>query len=86
MKLLSCFLGLAIYATFADCDPLLSGQIKKHEQVSVKIMNRKCVINEQKPSYYENNIGVLIAVGSAFPELSVDHVSWYLWDIHYIDL
>ncbi|KOB69273.1 putative igf2 mRNA binding protein [Operophtera brumata] len=33
MKLLSCFLGLALYAWFAGCDPLLSGQIKKHEQL-----------------------------------------------------
>lgn len=34
MKLVSCFLGLALYAWFAGCDPLLTGQIKKHEQVS----------------------------------------------------
>ncbi|XP_063382622.1 sodium-coupled monocarboxylate transporter 2-like [Cydia fagiglandana] len=33
MKLLSCLLGLAMYAWFAGCDPLLSGQIKKHEQL-----------------------------------------------------
>lgn len=33
MKLLSCFLGLTMYAWFAGCDPLISGQIKKHEQV-----------------------------------------------------
>ncbi|XP_063363751.1 sodium-coupled monocarboxylate transporter 2-like [Cydia amplana] len=33
MKLLSCLLGLALYAWFAGCDPLLSGQIKKHEQL-----------------------------------------------------
>lgn len=33
MKMLSCFLGLVIYAWFASCDPLLTGQIKKHEQV-----------------------------------------------------
>ncbi|KAG7296211.1 hypothetical protein JYU34_021317 [Plutella xylostella] len=39
MKLLSCFLGLAIYATFADCDPLLSGQIKKHEQLVPHFLN-----------------------------------------------
>ncbi|CAG9793776.1 unnamed protein product [Diatraea saccharalis] len=33
MKLLSCFLGLALYAWFAGCDPLLTGQVKKHEQL-----------------------------------------------------
>lgn len=35
MKLLSCFLGLALYAWFAGCDPLLTGQVKKHEQVNI---------------------------------------------------
>lgn len=39
MKLLSCFLGLVIYAWFAGCDPLLSGQIKKHEQLVPHFLN-----------------------------------------------
>ncbi|CAD0200719.1 unnamed protein product [Chrysodeixis includens] len=39
MKLLSCFLGLALYAWFADCDPLLTGQIKKHEQLVPHFLN-----------------------------------------------
>ncbi|CAB3259725.1 unnamed protein product [Arctia plantaginis] len=39
MKLLSCFLGLALYAWFAGCDPLLTGQIKKHEQLVPHFLN-----------------------------------------------
>ncbi|CAH1638788.1 unnamed protein product [Spodoptera littoralis] len=39
MKLLSCFLGLALYAWFAGCDPLLTGQIKKHEQLVPLFLN-----------------------------------------------
>lgn len=35
MKLLSCFLGLVLYAWFVGCDPMLTGQIKKHEQVKL---------------------------------------------------
>ncbi|XP_045496034.1 sodium-coupled monocarboxylate transporter 2-like [Colias croceus] len=39
MKLLSCFLGLTLYAWFAGCDPLLTGQIKKHEQLVPHFLN-----------------------------------------------
>ncbi|XP_047534621.1 sodium-coupled monocarboxylate transporter 2-like isoform X2 [Vanessa atalanta] len=39
MKMLSCFLGLVIYAWFAGCDPLLTGQIKKHEQLVPHFLN-----------------------------------------------
>ncbi|KAG6442189.1 hypothetical protein O3G_MSEX002218 [Manduca sexta] len=39
MKLLSCFLGLALYAWFDECDPLLSGQIRKHEQLVPQFLN-----------------------------------------------
>ncbi|KAL0872072.1 hypothetical protein ABMA27_004498 [Loxostege sticticalis] len=39
MKLLSCFLGLALYAWFAGCDPLLTGQVKKHEQLVPQFLN-----------------------------------------------
>nr|XP_034831328.1 sodium-coupled monocarboxylate transporter 2-like isoform X2 [Maniola hyperantus] len=39
MKLLSCFLGLVLYAWFAGCDPLLTGQIKKHEQLVPHFLN-----------------------------------------------
>ncbi|XP_041987522.1 sodium-coupled monocarboxylate transporter 2-like isoform X2 [Aricia agestis] len=39
MKMLSCFLGLTIYAWFAGCDPLLTGQIKKHEQLVPHFLN-----------------------------------------------
>ncbi|CAG5025330.1 unnamed protein product [Parnassius apollo] len=39
MKLLSCFLGLALYAWYAGCDPLLTGQIKKHEQLVPHFLN-----------------------------------------------
>lgn len=35
MKLLSCFLGLALYAWFAGCDPWRAGHIRKHEQVGM---------------------------------------------------
>ncbi|VVD04989.1 unnamed protein product, partial [Leptidea sinapis] len=40
MKLLSCFLGLALYAWYASCDPLLTGQIKKHEQLVPHFLNK----------------------------------------------
>ncbi|XP_026759414.3 sodium-coupled monocarboxylate transporter 2-like [Galleria mellonella] len=39
MKLLSCFLGLAVYAWFAGCDPLLAGKIHKHEQLVPQFLN-----------------------------------------------
>ncbi|XP_068618600.1 sodium-coupled monocarboxylate transporter 2-like isoform X2 [Battus philenor] len=39
MKLLSCFLGLALYAWYAGCDPLRTGQIKKHEQLVPHFLN-----------------------------------------------
>ncbi|CAH2091295.1 unnamed protein product [Euphydryas editha] len=39
MKMLSCFLGLVIYAWFASCDPLLTGQIKKYEQLVPHFLN-----------------------------------------------
>ncbi|KAI5645491.1 sodium:solute symporter family domain-containing protein [Phthorimaea operculella] len=39
MKLLSCFLGLTLYAYFAGCDPLLTGQIRKHEQLVPHFLN-----------------------------------------------
>ncbi|KAL4715871.1 hypothetical protein ACJJTC_014603 [Scirpophaga incertulas] len=39
MKLLSCFLGLTVYAWFAGCDPFLTGQIKKHEQLVPQFLN-----------------------------------------------
>ncbi|KAH9641709.1 hypothetical protein HF086_005155 [Spodoptera exigua] len=42
MKLLSCFLGLALYAWFAGCDPLLTGQIKKHEQFLCLLVGLYC--------------------------------------------
>ncbi|XP_053606541.1 sodium-coupled monocarboxylate transporter 2-like isoform X1 [Plodia interpunctella] len=44
MKLLSCFLGLAVYAWFAGCDPLLSGAIKKHEQLVPQFLNSLSVM------------------------------------------
>lgn len=39
MKLLSCTLGLALYAWFVGCDPLLAGKIKKHEQLVPQFLN-----------------------------------------------
>ncbi|XP_063828101.1 sodium-coupled monocarboxylate transporter 2-like isoform X1 [Ostrinia nubilalis] len=44
MKLLSCFLGLALYAWFAGCDPLLTGQVKKHEQLVPQFLNNLSVM------------------------------------------
>ncbi|GBP49431.1 Sodium-coupled monocarboxylate transporter 2 [Eumeta japonica] len=39
MKLMSCILGLVLYAWYASCDPLLSGQIRKHEQLVPNFLN-----------------------------------------------
>ncbi|XP_073947525.1 sodium-coupled monocarboxylate transporter 2-like [Choristoneura fumiferana] len=44
MKLLSCLLGLALYAWFAGCDPLMSGQIKRHEQLVPQFLNSLSVM------------------------------------------